>query len=194
MTYTVRAQRVSELRALIERAVAKEASLSDDARRRIVNLILRQSDRIADIGEGLRASAPVAVSESAAAAPSSSIENGFEHVFEPAFDPYATGAVESLQRLGPAALMDSLCTITSVENLVSLARAQNLSLKAGWSNADELRAAIVSCAEQRLEERRAAAILRSSGRRSGRVLYPAVDRLDQRIVALSKEMGAGRRR
>lgn len=160
MTRTVRSVR-KELRALIERAVAKEAGLSDDARRRIVNRILRQSDRIADIGEGLRArEEPVVVAETAPAEPAPAVENGFEHVFERAFDPYAIGAVVTLQRLGPAALMDSLCTISSVENLVSLARAQNLSLKAGWSTADELRAAIVSCAEQRLEERRAAAILR----------------------------------
>lgn len=159
MTHTVRSAR-RELRTLIERAVAKEAGLSDDARRRIVNRVLRQSDRIADIGEGLRASAPVVVAETAPAEPPPANETGFEHVFEPAFDPYAIGAVVTLQRLGPAALMDSLCTITSVENLVSLAQAQNLSLKAGWSTADELRAAIVSCAEQRLEERRAAATLR----------------------------------
>lgn len=159
MTRTVRSAR-KELRALVERAVAKEAGLSDDARRRIVNRILRQSDRIADIGEGLRAREAVVVAEAAPAEPPAASEGGFEHVFEPAFDPYAIGAVVTLQRLGPAALMDSLCNITSVENLVSLAQAQNLSLKAGWSTADELRAAIVSCAEQRLEERRAAAMLR----------------------------------
>lgn len=159
MTRTVRSAR-KELRALIERAVAKEAGLSDDARRRIVNRVLRQSDRIADLGQGLRASQPVAVVESAPAELPPESQGGFEHVFEPAFDPYAIGAVVTLQRLGPAALMDSLCTITSVENLVSLAQAQNLSLKAGWSTADELRAAIVSCAEQRLAERRAAATLR----------------------------------
>ena len=124
--------------------------LSDLLGSRVVN---RAGESLGEV-KGLRASEAVVVAETAPAEPHSGSESGFEHVFEPAFDPYSIGAVVTLQRLGPAALMDSLCTITSVENLISLARAQNLSLKAGWSTADELRAAIVSCAEQRLEEKR----------------------------------------
>jgi 3-oxoacyl-ACP reductase-like protein len=138
-----------ELRAVVERALAKEAELSEGAKRRVVNRILRQSDRIAEIGEALcaaAAAAPVAISTVAATEP------------EPQdFDPYAIGAVVTLQRHGADALLDRLAGIKSVENLRSLAVAQNLALKTDWSNADQLRVAIVQSAEQRLAERRAAA-------------------------------------
>lgn len=134
-----------ELRTLIERALAREAEIPEAAARRVVNRILRQSDRIADLGVALRA----AVAERPAPA---RIEPQ-----EEAFDPYAIGAVVTLQRSGPEALMERLATISRTEDLVSLAAAQNLSLKAAWSDAEELRAAIVESAAQRLAERRAAA-------------------------------------
>ncbi|MCC7251297.1 hypothetical protein [Hyphomicrobium sp.] len=153
MTRTVRSAR-KELRVLVEGALAKEAGLPDGAARRIANRILRQSGRIAELSAVLQAAEPapqvaaVAAPVSAPAAPP-----------EPAmvFDPYAIGAVVTLQRHGADALMDRLAAIPSIENLCSLAAAQNLALKADWSSADELRAAIVRSAEQRLAERRAAA-------------------------------------
>jgi hypothetical protein len=127
--------------------LAKEPGLSDGVARRVTNRILRQSSRLAEIGEALgvvevqeavvvEVEAPVPVQE---------------------FDPYSIGAVVTLQRLGAGGLLDRLAGIKSVENLRSLAVAQNLSLKTEWSNADELRTAIVHSAEQRLAERRAAA-------------------------------------
>jgi hypothetical protein len=167
MTRTERSAR-KELRALIESAVAREADLPEGAARRIVNRILRQSGRLADIGGVLRAAEampPAAAAEvvqpavaqpTAPAGPPPVFEKAFDHVF----DPYAIGAVVTLQRLGADGLLERLSAISSVENLVSLATAQNLALRAGWSNADELRAAIVRCAEQRLDERRAAACMR----------------------------------
>jgi hypothetical protein len=137
-----------ELRALVERALAKEAELSEGAKRRVVNRILRQSGRIAEIGEALC----VPVAATSATPTVAEIEPGPQE-----FDPYAIGAVVTLQRLGADALLDRLAAIKSVENLRSLAVAQNLALKSDWSNADQLRAAIVQSAEQRLAERRAAA-------------------------------------
>ncbi len=134
-----------ELRVLIEGALAKEAALSADASRRVVNRILRQADRIADLGCSLRA----AETRQPAAAPITASQ--------PEFDPFAIGAVVTLQRLGADGLMDRLGAIGSVENLRCLAVAQNLSLRTDWSTAEELRLAIVRGAEQRLAERRAAA-------------------------------------
>lgn len=135
-----------QLRAMIKAALAKEPSLSDDVARRIVNRVLRQADRIAEIGVALRASdeeRPAAVD----------VEAPQQRVF----DPYEIGAVVTLQRLGADGLLNSLSGIRSVEELRSLAAAQNLSIKTDWSNADELRLAIVQGAEQRLADRRAAA-------------------------------------
>jgi len=143
------------LRAVIEDALAREAGLAEDARRRVVNRILRQSHRIAEIGAALRAA------EAAAPMPVVRLSEASQHQTHAApvqvFDPYAIGVVVTLQRHGADALLDRLSAISSVEHLVSLAAAQNLALEAGWSNADELRAAIVCSAEQRLADRRAAA-------------------------------------
>lgn len=145
MTLTERSAR-KELRAVVARALAKETGIPEGAARRVANRILRQSDHIAEIGAALRAAkeAPQPAAVPAAEPPQ-------------AFDPYAIGAVVTLQRAGADALMDRLSAIGSVEHLVSLAAAQNLAVKPGWSTADELRAAIIACAEQRLAERRAAA-------------------------------------
>lgn len=149
MTRAERSAR-KELRALVARAVAREAGLAEGAARRIANRILRQSDKIADLGEALRA-APAVPRPAPAVAPVEPV------VPPPAFDPYEIGAVVTLHRHGAGVLMDRLSTITRVENLKMLAAAQNLAVSPGWATADELRAAIVSCAQQRLAERHAAA-------------------------------------
>lgn len=151
MTRTERSAR-KELRALIERAVMRESGLPDGAARRIVNRVLRQSERIGDICNALRAAGdappqPVAVAPAEASEP----------IPPQVFDPYAVGAVVTLHRHGASVLMERLSAISRVEDLRTLASAQNLAVSSGWSTADELRAAIVSCAEQRLAERRAAA-------------------------------------
>ena len=140
-----------DLRALIERAVAKEAALPEGAARRIVNRILRQSARVAEIGAALSGSIREPKPPAAACAPAAPAEP------QEVFDPYAIGAVVTLHRHGAGVLMDRLSEITRVEDLTRLAAAQNLAVRTGWSTADELRAAIVRSAEQRLAERRAAA-------------------------------------
>lgn len=152
MTRTARSAR-KELRALIEHAVLREAGLPEGAARRIANRILRQTDHIAEIGGALRATE---VSPRPAVVPSAARQ--VEPVEPPqAFDPYEIGAVVTLHRHGAGVLMDRLSSISRVEDLKMLASAQNLAVGPAWSTADELRAAIVACAEQRLAERRAAA-------------------------------------
>lgn len=152
--HTTRSAR-KELRALIERALAKEDGLSEAATRRVVNRILRQSGRIAEISGTLRAAETPVVSAEMARPAAVHVQVQVEA--RAAFDPYCFGAVVTLQRLGPNALLARLAAITRVEDLRSFAVAQSLALPAGWSSADELRAAIVRGAEERLAERRAAA-------------------------------------
>lgn len=142
-----------ELRALIMHAFAREPGLPDGVARRVADRLLRQSGRLADLAGALREPSTPPATEAARLVTPAAVSAEPE----PVFDPYEIGAVVTLQRLGPSALLDRLSGVSSVANLVSLATAQNLSLKAGWSNAEELRAAIVTCAEQRLAERRAAA-------------------------------------
>jgi hypothetical protein len=155
MTRTERSAR-KDLRVLIERAVLREAGLPEGAARRIANRVLRQSDRVAEIGVALRpAERPAA----------SATDPPIAKPAEPAevaqtFDPYEIGAVVTLHRHGAGALMDRLASISRLEDLRMLASAQNLAVGTGWSTADELRAAIVACAEQRLAERHAAALTR----------------------------------
>ena len=155
MTHTARSAR-RELRALIGQALDREPGLPEAAKRRIVNRLLRRSDKLSEIGTALAASTekdaqrpvPVVIVSAPSAEPPR----------PQVFDPYSIGAVVTLQRLGAEGLRQRLESISSIENLVSLASAQNLALKsAGWSDASELRAAIVRSAEQRLAERRAAA-------------------------------------
>jgi len=161
MTRTERSAR-KELRTLISCAMSKERGLSDEAVRRVVNRILRQSDRLAELGGVLKTARSDVPEARPAPVAAPQAESRAELQAEPVetFDPYEIGAVVTLHRLGAPGLMDRLSGIASVDNLVSLARAQNLALKSGWSTADELRAAIVTCAEQRLAERRAAAAVR----------------------------------
>ncbi|MBN8910458.1 MAG: hypothetical protein J0H65_00050 [Rhizobiales bacterium] len=156
MTRTERSAR-KELRVLIERAVLREGGLPDGAARRIANRILRQTERVAEIGAALR---PAQASPQPAAAPSADGPAAPVAETAPAFDPYEIGAVVTLHRHGADVLMERLAAITRIEDLRMLASAQNLAISPGWSTAEELRAAIVSCAEQRLAERHAAATVR----------------------------------
>jgi hypothetical protein len=153
MTHTVRSAR-KKLRALIGEALDREAGLSDASKRRIVNRLLRKSDTLAEIGAALAGSVEKDEQRPVVIVPTPSAEPPRAQIF----DPYSIGAVVTLQRHGAEGLRQRLESISSIENLVSLASAQNLALKsAGWSDAGELRAAIVHSAEQRLAERRAAA-------------------------------------
>lgn len=73
------------------------------------------------------------------------------------FDPYAFSAVVVLTRSGRDGLMQRLAEITNREHLVALADAQHLAVDRVLPSAEELRAAIVAAAEQRIANRRAAA-------------------------------------
>jgi hypothetical protein len=144
MTKCTRRSARKELKGIVERALQRELEIPDRVVQRVVNRIIRQSGRIAEISEPLRTAAPTRPKSPSFVCP--------------AFDPYAFGAVVVLQKHGPEALMDRLSAIESAENLRSLAIAQNLAITAAdGSSSEELRAAIVHGAAQRLAERRAAA-------------------------------------
>jgi hypothetical protein len=131
-----------ELRAIFERAVRAAPGLPEPAVRRVVNRLMRQQKLIVELGGKLH----VAEQTGRAKPPR-----------EAAFDPYAFGAVVTLQRLGRDGLMERLAAIESTEHLKALAHAQHLPVDGGLVDASELRAAIVRGAERRIAERRAAA-------------------------------------
>ena len=129
-----------ELRAIFERAVRAAPGLPEPAVRRVVNRLMRQQRAIAELSGKARVAEP-----SGKPSPEST------------FDPYAFGAVVTLQRLGREGLMARLAAIESAEHLRILAVAQRLPVDVGLKEAGEIRAAIVEGAERRIAERRAAA-------------------------------------
>ncbi len=74
-----------------------------------------------------------------------------------AFDPFAFSVVAVLTKKGKQALLEALGGIESVDNLRRIGDAQHLALDPALVAAVDLRAAIVSGAEQRIAERKAAA-------------------------------------
>ncbi len=74
-----------------------------------------------------------------------------------AFDPFAFSVVAVLTKKGKAALMDELDKVADVEDLRRIGEAQHLALDPALTTAVDIRAAIVSGAEQRIAERKAAA-------------------------------------
>lgn len=73
------------------------------------------------------------------------------------FDPYAFSAVVVLAKQGRDGLAQRLAEIKSVEHLKKLADAQHLGFDRSLSKIDDLRSALMTAAEQRLADRRAAA-------------------------------------
>lgn len=74
-----------------------------------------------------------------------------------AFDPFAFSAVVVLKRQGPDALLARLEAIQSAADLLRLADAQHIGIDRSITDPHKLRLAILSGAEQRLADRRAAA-------------------------------------
>lgn len=74
-----------------------------------------------------------------------------------AFDPFAFSATVVLKRKGKAELARLLAAVSEPEHLKLIAEKQHLGLPAGVDTADALREAIISAAEARIDERRAAA-------------------------------------
>lgn len=72
------------------------------------------------------------------------------------FDPFAFSAIVVLTKEGRDGLTGKLAGITA-ENLKALAKAQHIALPGGDLSADDLRAAIVEGALQRIANRKAAA-------------------------------------
>lgn len=73
------------------------------------------------------------------------------------FDPYSPNVVVVVRTAGRERALAALSSIDRVEHLRLLAREQQLSIEAGIDSAAEIRVAIVSAAERRIANRRAAA-------------------------------------
>ena len=76
---------------------------------------------------------------------------------EPVFDPYEFSAMVVYAKKGADALLKKLKAIEDPAHLKQIADAQHIGLKAPIDTPDQLRAAIVEGAKQRLADRRAAA-------------------------------------
>lgn len=74
-----------------------------------------------------------------------------------AFDPYSPNVVVVVRTAGRERALTALSQIERVEHLRMLAREQQLSIEADIESAADIRAAIVSAAERRIANRRAAA-------------------------------------
>jgi hypothetical protein len=74
-----------------------------------------------------------------------------------AFDPYAFSAMVVLTKTGREGLAKKLAEIKGADNLRKFAEAQHLGIDRKLTRIDDLRKAILSAAEQRLADRRAAA-------------------------------------
>lgn len=73
------------------------------------------------------------------------------------FDPFAFSVVVAVTKEGRAGLAGRLAAIASADDLKALAKAQHVALPEGELTLDELRAAIVDGALQRVANRKAAA-------------------------------------
>ena len=73
------------------------------------------------------------------------------------FDPYSPNVVVVVRTAGRERALAALSQIERVEHLRMLAREQQLSIEAELESAADIRAAIVSAAERRIANRRAAA-------------------------------------
>jgi hypothetical protein len=82
---------------------------------------------------------------------------GTEPVGDAVFDPFAFSVVVVITKEGRDGLARKLQNVASAADLKSLAKAQHVALPEGDLSADELRAAIVEGALQRIANRKAAA-------------------------------------
>jgi hypothetical protein len=76
------------------------------------------------------------------------------------FDPFALNVIVTLRQQGRDAALEALNAIANAEHLRLLAREQRLSIDTALASSAELSAAIVTAAERRLANRRAAASAR----------------------------------
>jgi hypothetical protein len=123
-------------------------------RQDIAQMRVRTSARsVADAGEADRDD------EAAQAVASVSADAAAEAEADPvvSFDPFALNVIVTLRQQGRDAALEALNAIADAEKLRLLAREQRLSIDDGLASSAELSAAIVSAAERRLANRRAAA-------------------------------------
>ena len=136
--------------AYFRRILKTEAGLGPAAAKRlfrrlqgeIVQVRLRETSNEMVVGAQLQASVETQEIDAAAV---------------PAFDPYSPNVVVVVRTAGRERALAALSSIDRVEHLRLLAREQQLSIEAGIESAAEIRSAIVSAAERRISNRRAAA-------------------------------------
>jgi hypothetical protein len=147
-----------ELKRIFERALSREPGIGPDAAERAVRRLMRRTRRIAELGSEL-GTPRKAPSYRPAAAPAPAFTTPLPRETAPPsdFDPFSLGAVVTLARFGRGGLMERLAAIDNVEHLRKLAAAQHLGVEGAVADIGELREAIVTGAERRMAERRAAA-------------------------------------
>ena len=139
--------------AYLRQILATEPDLGPTARERVAERLHAEITRV-----WVRTSAPALAgqlaepSEAGSDADTASAETAFG-----AFDPFTPNVIVVLRTGGHEKVLAALSRITTVENLQMLAREQQLGIDPELAAADEIRSAIVTAAERRIANRRAAA-------------------------------------
>ncbi len=165
--------------AYFRRVLKTYPALSDEARERIVRRLRREIAHVrvrtdlaveergeagesAGAADAVRASAaavvpaiPVVAAPEGSATPSSTAPQEVHP--EAPFDPFALNVIVMLRTEGKEATLSALSSIGDADNLKLLAREQRLSIDETLEAAEMLSAAIISAAERRMANRRAAA-------------------------------------
>ncbi|HEX2335238.1 MAG TPA: hypothetical protein VHI72_02065 [Hyphomicrobiaceae bacterium] len=151
------------LRAHPSLPAAERDQLMQRLKREIAQLRVR-SERL---GEGAAACRPTAAAKQAnklgspapakGGAPAQPGVDPLAFVAKEPFDPFSPNVIVVLRTAGRGPALAALASIDSVDQLRLLAREQRLNVRSDLSSAAELRAAIVSAAEQRIANRVAAA-------------------------------------
>lgn len=126
------------------------------------NLLARLRQEVAHLRVRAGATADAVAIESANEAEAETVSASAEAIeieAAPAlhFDPFALNVIVTLRQQGRDAALEALNAIADAEHLRLLAREQRLSIDDALASSAELSAAIVTAAERRLANRRAAA-------------------------------------
>ncbi len=157
MSKTTKALSGASQDAYFRRVLKAFPNLPDDARDRLVQQLRREIAQVrlrtASRRETLQAAPP---SEPARSVAPPSAEVPAAPVPQ-AFDPYSPNLIVVVRTSGREAALAALAAIDSADNLRLLAREQRLSIGADCASLAEMRAAIVTAAERRITNRKAAA-------------------------------------
>lgn len=161
--------------AYFRRVFKTHSSLSPEERDRLVHFLRREIAQLRlrrkeNIGvEASKDSLPAADTPGAQSLPSEAaasetptietqpVEPPARVAAAPPFDPFSLNIVLLVRKGGREGALSALEAIDDLDNLRLLAREQRLSVAAGLSSTQEMRAAIVQAAERRIANRIAAA-------------------------------------